>query len=56
MSYHTVNSLLFVEYQFSWISWELVNQEIKCSRNNKCSIGVYADFCKTTKFNIYEQL
>ena len=33
-----MDSLLFVEYQFSWVSWVQVNQEFKCSTNNIFSI------------------
>ena len=29
----TVDSLLFVGYQFSWFSWVQVNHEFKCSTN-----------------------
>ena len=35
---HTVNSLLFVGYQFSWISWVQVNYEIVSSTNDQCSM------------------
>ena len=42
----TVDSLIFDGYQFLWVQ---ANHEIKCSKNNKFSIGFYADFRKTTK-------
>ena len=52
----TVDSLLFVGYQFSWISRVQLNHEIKCSTNDKFSYGLYADNGKTTKSNIYEHV
>ena len=39
---NTVDSLLFVGYQFLWFSLVQVNHEIKYSTNDKFSIGVYA--------------
>ena len=56
ISIDTVDSLLFVGYQFPWISnsWVQVNQEIKYSTNYIFSLRVYEDFCKTTKSNIHE--
>ena len=42
---HTVDSLLFVGYQFSWISRVKSNQHIKCSTNNNFSIGLCANNC-----------
>lgn len=49
---NTVDSSLFVEYQFLWISWVLLNHKLKCSTNDTFSIRLYADFGKTTKLDI----
>ena len=54
--HYTVDSLLFFGYQFPWISWEQVNHEIKCSTNDKLSVGLYVDFDRTTKLNIHEHV
>lgn len=43
-----MNSLLFVCYQFSWISWVNVNHEIKYSTNEKLTTGLNADIAKWT--------
>ena len=50
----TVDSLIFVGYQFSWISWEQGNHEFKCSTKYKFSKGMHANFSKTTNLNILE--
>ena len=50
----TVDSLLFVGYQFSWISLVQANHEVRCSTNDKFYKDLYADFGKTTKLNIHE--
>ena len=52
--YITVDSLLFVGYQFSWISWVPGNHEFKYSTNCKFSKGIYAYFVKTAKLNTHE--
>ena len=36
--YRYIDSLLFVGYQFPWISWVQVNHEIKCSTNGHPNI------------------
>ena len=42
---NTVDSLLFVGYQLSCVSWVQVNQEFKCSTNNLFSVDfVYRDW------------
>ena len=55
LSLYTVDSL-FIGYKFSWISWVQVNHEFKCSMNSKFSIGLCADFGRTTNLNVHESV
>lgn len=50
---YTVDSLLFEGYQFLWNSLVQVNHEFKYSTNWKFAIGLYAEFGKSTKLNVF---
>lgn len=51
---------ILCNHYYSWdtnfllISWVQSNHEFKCSTKYTFSIGLYADFCKTTKSNIHK--
>ena len=49
---YTVDSLIFVGYQFSWISWVQGGHEFKSLTIYKFPKGIYADFFETMKLNI----